>query len=135
MPRKKIEAKIVKAAKEYHCLTCNKIIVKGQKHLVFIYRSDYLKKAFEKLTKFHIWIKIFEAFISLRFCSNKCYRLWTKFEALHYFIENSKPVEKRLRALERTALERRFKNWKDWKTWQEIFRPFDSCWRVENEDE
>lgn len=115
------EPKFTKAKKEYSCLICEKKIKRGTRHIVFSHSSPYLRKAWEKLTKFYPQEKIVETFISLRFCSGRCYRFWLRLYKTNY--EGYTSIWKKVHKLEVEALKRRAEGWKQWKIWKEILDP------------
>jgi len=133
MGSKKREPKVLKGRKDYKCLTCNKLITKGTEHLCHTHLSKYLKEAFLKLTRYYVWAKVFESFISLRFCSNRCYRLWTLMHEDNY--KDNLEVGKRFMEIVISTRDRRLQGWKDWKVWKEVFEPLNNRFRVYEEEE
>lgn len=131
MGRRKREPKFSKARYEYVCITCGKKISKGEKYVVFTYISDYLKEAFKELTKYYAWANPFEVFISLRFCSGRCYRKWERIDEINY--HDYPEVKERIHKLEIVARNRRLKGWKNWVVYKKILEPFDNRWKVREE--
>lgn len=129
--KKEVEnPRLVKARKEYECLVCQKKVEIGQKYVCFSHRSQYLKEAFEELTKFKAWVKFVEILVSLRFCSGGCYRLWYRKHFQEEYTEAGE-LRKRYFILIREVRDRRLKGWKDWKVWKEVFEPLDNKWRLD----
>jgi len=121
-------AKFVKGLKNYQCFTCRKKIPKGTRHVTCTHASQYLKEAWKELTKYYARANIFEVFISLRFCSGRCYRQWTRIHKSDY--KDHLDMQARLHTIELETRDRRLEGWKNWKTWQEVFKPLDNRWRV-----
>jgi len=122
------EAKFSTAKKEYTCLTCCNVISKDSKYVTCNHFSKELAEAWEELTKYRPWAKKFECFVSLKFCSGRCYRAWERAHKENY--KDAKDLHKRYIDLVITARDRRTKNWKDWVIWKEIFTPLDDRWRI-----
>jgi len=123
------EAKYSLAKKDYICLTCCKEIPKESKYVTCNHFSKELAESWEELTKYKPWAKKFESFISLKFCSGRCYRIWERHHKENY--KDAQDLHQRYIDLVIAARDRRIKGWKDWKIWQEVFQPLDNRWRSE----
>lgn len=129
--RRKNNAKFVKGLKDYQCFNCGKEIPRGARHVSEAHVSKYLGEAWKELTKYHPRAKIYEVFISLRFCSGRCYRQWERIHKSDY--EDHPKMKARLHDIEIATRNRRLEGWKNWKTWQEVFKPLDDRYRVRGE--
>lgn len=128
MTKEKIKPRIVKARKDYVCLTCCKEIPKGTSYLLYPYLSSYLCEAWREVTKFEPWVKVFEGIISLRFCSGRCFRRFLRLSKEGF--KGSEDLRKRYMTLVISTRDRRLKGWTAWRIWHEIFKPLDKKWRI-----